>query len=123
MELHKRRGPLTEPEVRYYIKQLSEGLDYLHDRKIIHRDLKVSLHFQPYEQSTLNISNFFRKTIIIEPISKTVTEVSHRYQYCKATKFTKILCRNSNFHNPYILQLESLPLSRYQSPLIARAYS
>ena len=24
MELHKRRGSLTEPEVRYYMKQLSE---------------------------------------------------------------------------------------------------
>ena len=41
MELHKRRGPLTEPEVRYYMKQICLGLDYLHDQKIIHRDLKV----------------------------------------------------------------------------------
>ena len=43
MELHKRRGPLTEPEVRYYMKQLGQGIQYLHDRQIIHRDLKVSL--------------------------------------------------------------------------------
>ena len=42
MELHKRRGPLTEPEVRYYMKQLCLGIQYLHDRQIIHRDLKVS---------------------------------------------------------------------------------
>ncbi|CAG5098976.1 Oidioi.mRNA.OKI2018_I69.XSR.g16138.t1.cds [Oikopleura dioica] len=42
MELHKRRGPLTEPEVRYYMKQIGEGMDYLHNTmKIIHRDLKL----------------------------------------------------------------------------------
>ena len=45
MELHKRRGPLTEPEVRYYMKQLSLGIQYLHDRQIIHRDLKVIFFF------------------------------------------------------------------------------
>ncbi|CAG5113749.1 Oidioi.mRNA.OKI2018_I69.chr2.g7839.t1.cds [Oikopleura dioica] len=42
MELHKRRGPLTEPEVRYYMKQIGEGMDYLHNTmKMIHRDLKL----------------------------------------------------------------------------------
>ena len=43
MELHKRRGPLTEPEVRYYMKQLCLGIEFLHKKDIIHRDLKVSL--------------------------------------------------------------------------------
>ena len=41
MELHKRRGALTEPEVRYYMKQISQGVGYLHDHDIIHRDLKL----------------------------------------------------------------------------------
>jgi polo-like kinase 1 len=41
MEMHKRRGALTEPEVRYLVKQLIKGCQYLHKNKIIHRDLKL----------------------------------------------------------------------------------
>lgn len=43
MELHKRRRPkaLTEPEVRYYMKQIVDSCVYLHQNKIIHRDLKL----------------------------------------------------------------------------------
>ena len=41
MELHKRRKDLTEPEVRYYMRQLLDAVVYLHVNKVIHRDLKL----------------------------------------------------------------------------------
>ncbi|VDD92011.1 unnamed protein product [Enterobius vermicularis] len=41
MELHKRRKAVTEPEARYFTNQVVSACDYLHSRKIIHRDLKL----------------------------------------------------------------------------------
>lgn len=41
MELHKRRKTLTEPEIRYFVRQIAHACLYLHDKKIIHRDLKL----------------------------------------------------------------------------------
>ena len=41
MELHKRRKAVTEPEARYFMRQIALGVKYLHDHKIIHRDLKL----------------------------------------------------------------------------------
>ncbi|XP_058513620.1 inactive serine/threonine-protein kinase PLK5 [Ochotona princeps] len=38
------RQTLTEPEVRYYLRGLVSGLRYLHRRRIVHRDLKLSEH-------------------------------------------------------------------------------
>ena len=37
----KNRKTLTEPEVRYYLRQLIEGCRYTHGERIIHRDLKL----------------------------------------------------------------------------------
>ena len=41
MELHKRRKALTEPEVRFFMKQILLSVTYLHNQCVIHRDLKL----------------------------------------------------------------------------------
>lgn len=38
MDLEK---PLTEPQIRYVCRQMVQGLKYLHEKKVIHRDLKA----------------------------------------------------------------------------------
>lgn len=41
----KARKVLTEPEVRYYLRQIVSGLRYLHEQEILHRDLKLGKEY------------------------------------------------------------------------------
>jgi len=84
MELHKRRGSLTEPEVRYYMKQLSEGVSYLHSERIIHRDLKLGNIFLNDEMQ-IKIGDFGLAT------------------YCSENDRKRTLCGTPNYIAPEIL--------------------
>jgi serine/threonine protein kinase len=41
MELMRRRKRLGEPEARFYTRQITDALMYMHRRRVIHRDLKL----------------------------------------------------------------------------------
>ncbi|XP_048388019.1 serine/threonine-protein kinase PLK2b [Stegostoma tigrinum] len=53
----KARKVLTEPEVRYYLRQIVSGLKCLHEQEILHRDLKLG-NFFVNESMELKIGDF-----------------------------------------------------------------
>jgi len=63
MELHKRRQAITEPETRYFMKQILLGCLYLHENNIIHRDLKLGNIFLN-DDLEIKLGDFGLATII-----------------------------------------------------------
>ncbi|VDK65529.1 unnamed protein product [Onchocerca ochengi] len=63
MELHKRRKFVTEPEARYFTKQIVEACEYLHKNKIIHRDLKLGNLFLN-EEMEIKVGDFGLATVV-----------------------------------------------------------
>ena len=57
LHVMKARKVLTEPEVRYYLKQICEGVRYIHQHRILHRDLKLGNMFLTADM-TLKIGDF-----------------------------------------------------------------
>ncbi|KAI3384445.1 hypothetical protein SNEBB_001280 [Seison nebaliae] len=63
MEMHKRRRKITEYETRYFLLQLISGIQYLHNERIIHRDLKLGNIFINDEMN-LKIGDFGLATLM-----------------------------------------------------------
>ncbi|XP_067932034.1 serine/threonine-protein kinase PLK1-like [Watersipora subatra] len=57
MELQKRRRYITEPEARYFIKQIIQACVHLHSLGVIHRDLKLGNLFVS-EELEVKIGDF-----------------------------------------------------------------
>ena len=57
LHVMKNRKVLTEPEVRYYMMQICEGVRYLHRKSILHRDLKLGNMFLTWDM-TVKIGDF-----------------------------------------------------------------
>lgn len=85
MELHKRRPVVSDYECRFYIHQVLDGVRYLHDNRIIHRDLKLGNLFLN-DQLNVKIGDFGLAT---------------RIEYDGERK--KTLCGTPNYIAPEIL--------------------
>ena len=59
------RGFLTEPEVKYYFSQIAAGTNYIHQQRILHRDLKLGNMFLSVNM-TVKIGDFGLSTTFAE---------------------------------------------------------
>ena len=65
LEVSRARGVLTEPEVRFYFRQISAGARYIHQQGILHRDLKLGNMFLSQDM-TVKIGDFGLSTTFAE---------------------------------------------------------
>ncbi len=72
MEMHKRRKQLNEAEVRYYVRQIGEACKYLHENKIVHRDLKLGNLFLN-DNMELKVGDFGLATKIVSAGERKLT--------------------------------------------------
>ncbi|GAB1610294.1 serine/threonine-protein kinase PLK1-like [Argonauta hians] len=68
----KNRKTLQEQEVRYYVRQLIDGVKYIHSNKIIHRDLKLGNMFLN-EDMQIKIGDFGLATSVNHDGEKKMT--------------------------------------------------
>jgi cell cycle serine/threonine-protein kinase CDC5/MSD2 len=78
------RHRLTEPETRYFMLQISDALDYLHQNHIIHRDLKLG-NILLTKQMTIKLADFGLAAVVTNEERK------------------KTLCGTPNYLAPEIL--------------------
>ena len=86
--LIKNRKYLTEPEVQYFLLQIIDAIKYLHNRRIIHRDLKLGNIFLD-DNLDVKVGDFGLATELNEPNER-----------------KKTMCGTPNYIAPEILQSE-----------------
>lgn len=93
------RKKLGDIEVKYYIKQILLGLDYLHSRGVLHRDLKLG-NMLLTENMTVKIADFGLACIMEENKSGSVCgtpnyiapEVLHKQGHSTASEVWSVGC-------------------------------
>ncbi|XP_075263764.1 serine/threonine-protein kinase PLK1-like [Convolutriloba macropyga] len=86
MELHKRRKSITEEEARYFIYQILLAVSYIHEKGVVHRDLKLGNLFLN-DQIQVKIGDFGLATRIESPQDR-----------------RKTICGTPNYIAPEVLQ-------------------
>ena len=109
LHVMKARKVLTEPEVRYYMKQICEGVRYIHHRRILHRDLKLGNMFLTSDM-TLKIGDFGLATTFPPEMLKTSTpnSLNGRHESKNGNpntpSTTTTLCGTPNYIAPEVLR-------------------